>query len=118
MGSGRKRKRSTPRRPAPDSNAPSSSDRPIRLGAILAAGVTLALQFGLAGGPPLAWDEGNAVVRAYEVSRWSAGVLTGEFHPLDAETIAAQWAFTVRVEGHPAMYATTLVAMSITTGGY
>lgn len=48
---------------------------------------------------PLTWDEGESVDRVEHLLTW-----LGTDHPLTVKSIEEHWAFTTRIEGHPAGY--------------
>ena len=64
---------------------------------------------------PLAWDEGDAILRAERIARWVGEVVT----PGDGRALAESfskpaienaWPFTTQREGHPAAYAIVIAA--------
>ena len=63
-------------------------------------------------GLPMAWDEGNAILRSRGISRWAA-------RPgFDAESISRDWQYTTAVEGHPAFSGIVAAAFSDLAGRY
>ncbi len=61
---------------------------------------------------PMGWDEGNAIYRAEGIerwaSRWKPGGNVGMPGPMSREAIDADWQYTTRTEGHPALYGIVL----------
>lgn len=58
-------------------------------------------------GLPMVWDEGYAIRRAEGIARWvnrlrGTEPLPAGLGPFDPKVIAADWAYTTQVEGHPA----------------
>ncbi len=71
---------------------------------------------------PMAWDEGNAVLRAEGIARWATRwsdakdaaaaprPLREARSPLDRDVIAEDWQYTTQLEGHPAVYGIVIAA--------
>ncbi len=62
----------------------------------------------------MAWDEGNAILRAERIAHWAAR-WTGDqpaqqAGPLTAQAIADDWPYTTQLEGHPAFYGIVIAA--------
>jgi hypothetical protein len=59
----------------------------------------------------MAWDEGNAILRAQGIldwiGRWGHAGLFASFSP---QAIAAGWRYTNQIEGHPAFYGTVIAS--------
>ncbi len=80
--------------------------------AALAAVATLLLLVLTSPRLPMGWDEGNAIHRAEGIqrwaSRWKAGRNAALFAPMSREAIDADWQYTTRIDGHPALYGIVL----------
>jgi hypothetical protein len=92
------------------------------LTALLIAIVSAAALLATAPGLPMAWDEGNAILRAEGIAHWAArwwtatawaqaptlpnhgGARPRPPAPWTRQAIDQDWAYTTRVEGHPALY--------------
>ncbi|MBN2022852.1 MAG: hypothetical protein JW809_08650 [Pirellulales bacterium] len=80
------------------------------LGTVVAA-VLLATSPGL----PMVWDEGNAISRAEGITRWARrwwpnDPLGKAARPWTARAIEEDWAYTTRIEGHPAFHGIAIAA--------
>ena len=74
-------------------------------------------------GLPMVWDEGNAIRRAEGIARWTArwSPADGEARqprPWTDEAIQRNWAYTTKVEGHPAFYGIVIAAGRAVSGGW
>ncbi len=81
-----------------------------RLGLVsLAVGLgCLVLLLATSPGLPMVWDEGNAIRRADCIRRWAGRWFDagpeGRASVLTEATLQADWPYTTRLEGHPALY--------------
>ncbi len=69
----------------PELASPQPSRHRLLLGSLLAAVACAAMLLGTSPGLPMAWDEGNAILRAERI-------------------VQGDWQYTTEVEGHPAFY--------------
>ncbi len=89
-------------------------------GAAMAAVATLLLLVLTSPQLPMGWDEGNAIHRAEGIQRWASRWTAGRrvpracpcpaaiAGPMSREAIEADWQYTTRIEGHPALYGIVL----------
>ena len=72
-------------------------------------------------GLPMAWDEGNAIGRAQQITNWGRSWFQQgppEWScPLGRQAISDHWPYTTQVEGHPAFYG-ILIASGHALGGH
>ena len=91
---------------------PDTFSPPRLAGAAIVGAVVLLLLLLTSPRLPMGWDEGNAIHRAEGIQhwalRWTAGRKAAGPGPMSREAIDADWQYTTRVEGHPALYGIVL----------
>jgi hypothetical protein len=93
---------------------------------MLATGICAVALLATSPGLPMAWDEGNAIVRAEGITHWAARWLPHPGPadnrpapgPLSRVAIEEDWRYTTQVEGHPALYGIVIAVGRRLTQGW